>query len=209
MEVSMRRSVVFVALTLVALVAALTWGRLAEGKDDPKLRPTRDEVHQMVFFAVLEGLYEDGASNAFVDRVLAIDPATEQPQHFVPGCPLCGPAQDAFRAYRARPKFYGVKDDTDTFGHGVSETWKKGIADASQKRRLDTLMQMVQSYTRRRLDKFRLNEKVRSRWIRDLKERAKKGTTIMRVWQEGKQAGAFSGMKSCGVCEGAAGVFDR
>ena len=74
---------------------------------------------QLVFFAVLEGLYEDGVGTDDVDRILAVDPKTKQPrleEHFVYSCPLCMPAFDAMVLYRSRPNFYGRKDSSDNFG---------------------------------------------------------------------------------------------
>src|SRR5947207_2964848 len=60
-----------------------------------------DPVCKMVFFAVLEGLYEDGLSSAAVDSVVGKtkDGKVEIKQTFVFECPLCHPVYEAFRAY--------------------------------------------------------------------------------------------------------------
>ena len=64
---------------------------------------SRENCRQMVFFAVLEGLYRDGVSSADVDVFLRKDKnekGIEGYIHFVYGCSICMPALDAFRSYR-------------------------------------------------------------------------------------------------------------
>src|SRR5256885_249044 len=67
----------------------------------------QDPVCKMVFFAVLEGLYEDGVSSEAADSVVgkSKDGKTEIKQTFVFECPLCHPVYEAFRVYQQRPAF--------------------------------------------------------------------------------------------------------
>src|SRR4051794_38029157 len=69
----------------------------ADWKEDP--------VCKMVFFAVLEGLYEDGVANEAVDNIVGKtkDGKTEIRHTFVFQCPLCHPVYEAFRLYQHRP----------------------------------------------------------------------------------------------------------
>src|SRR6266496_5228042 len=116
----------FASLLLTAMVSvvALT---LIQGAGTPPTNKVRQEwtktrASQLVFFAVLEGLYRDGASNDDVD--LIIPPGKNgkgrfEPEHFVYACPLCHPAFEAFRLYRQREDFYGFKAPVNTFGPGL------------------------------------------------------------------------------------------
>ncbi|HEU4420465.1 MAG TPA: hypothetical protein VFT55_16125, partial [Planctomycetota bacterium] len=81
--------------------------------------PGRPGGPATIFYAVLEGLYDEGVSTEDVDILLHQDPATRQYSYFVAGCPLCTPAIDALQLYRGRPKFYGRKEACDTFGTGL------------------------------------------------------------------------------------------
>ncbi len=108
--------------TVIAVFGVLSLrGDTQKPRDKPRVIDPGSSG-QLVFFAVLEGLYEDGVSTDDVERILAIDPATKQPQyseHFVGACPLCLPAFDAFQLYRSRPMFYGRKEAIDKFGPGL------------------------------------------------------------------------------------------
>jgi hypothetical protein len=42
-----------------------------------------DDPYELVFFAVLEGLYHDGVSTEIVDALLEQDEASGYPRHFV------------------------------------------------------------------------------------------------------------------------------
>ena len=69
-----------------------------------------DPVCQMVFFAVLEGLYTDGVPDDVIEAVVS---PPEKPgaaplaRNFVPQCPLCHPVYEAFALYQKRPTFAG------------------------------------------------------------------------------------------------------
>src|SRR2546429_752891 len=73
---------------------------------------TQSRASQLVFFAVLEGLYRDGVSNDTVDLIIppgANGAARFEPEHFVYACPLCHPAFEAFSLYRHRKEIFGFK----------------------------------------------------------------------------------------------------
>ena len=89
-------------------------------KDDPACR--------LVSHAVLEGLYEDGVSDAVVASIVPPDKKGEEKMRrsFVLGCPLCRPAFEAFCAYQARPKFSdGSK--AAAFGKGFAPDLEKAL----------------------------------------------------------------------------------
>ena len=109
---------------LILSIAALPFrpmGPALQQPDGADRKHLADEFDRMIFYAVLEGLYEDGVSNEAVDIVLLKDPTSGSYAHFVYGCPICAPTIDAFRMYRARPQFYSRKGITDTYGTGLEK----------------------------------------------------------------------------------------
>lgn len=165
-----------------------------------------DAVGRTLFFAVLEGLYEDGADDEVVDRVLALDPQTSGPRHFVPGCPICVPTLDAFRVYRSRAPFHGRKFETNTFGPGLASDLRQHLLDADEKVFGAALQELVQRWTERRLALLRLTDEERARWSIDLAERRKLGMSVLLEARSNPAAGAYAAMKSCPSCDGAAGA---
>src|SRR5437762_8328771 len=113
-------------LLLLATVAGfIAWSLQGAGP------PRTNNVHvswvqlrasQLVFFAVLEGLYRDGISNEVVDSIIPPDKNGKgrfDSEHFVYACPICHPAFEAFRLYRLRVDFYGFKAPVATFRPGL------------------------------------------------------------------------------------------
>src|SRR5205085_530129 len=101
-----------------------------------------DPVCKMVFFAVLEGLYEEGVSSDAVDSVVgkSKDGKTEIKQTFVFECPLCHPVYEAFRAYQQRPLF---RDKGNAFGKGLDEKLETQLRDKNRLTRQGALQTLV------------------------------------------------------------------
>src|SRR5437764_8609195 len=126
------RTNIFFFLLLAALAGAialrLDGAGTASTTPDHKSWPA-SRASQLVFFAVLEGLYRDGVRNADVD--LIVPPGKNGPkfdlENFVYACPLCHPSYEAFRLYRQREPIYGLKAPVDTFGAGRDETVSGGL----------------------------------------------------------------------------------
>lgn len=91
-------------------------------QDAPAPSPTadwhKDADCRLVFFATLEGLYENGISNEVVDLVIGKQSkASNKVKHnFIFRCKLCHAVYEAFALYRGRPTFNGSM--ADTFGKG-------------------------------------------------------------------------------------------
>src|SRR4051812_4563945 len=102
------RLLLIAALTLPLGAAALADGP-AGGKPGPGKDWKSDPACRLVFFAVLQGLYEDGVGDDVVNSVVPPGKkGREKMRHsFVLDCPLCQPAYEAFCAYQARPRFEG------------------------------------------------------------------------------------------------------
>jgi hypothetical protein len=161
---------------------------------------------QLVFFAVLEGLYEDGVSTGDVNRILAVDPRTQQPQfheHFVDACPLCVPAFDAFALYRSRPQFYCRKDSADTFGPGLDPLVAKKLHSEMKADQLEAIQTLVNRWVIRRLEMMRLTKDEREQWTAVIEEGRKRGMDRLQQAQAANQNEYF-GWKGCAICDGTA-----
>src|SRR3954462_8291362 len=118
------RTILFLLLPVIALVTTVLDLQGATTAPSSRGDWPHSRASQIVFFAVLEGLYNDGVSNADVD--LIIPSGNSGPkfdlEHFVYACPLCHPAFEAFRLYRQRERIYGLKAAVDTFGPGLDSS---------------------------------------------------------------------------------------
>jgi len=211
----MRKCYLFSALSLLVAVT------LSPAADPPKPavpkqaapRPTvdwkEDSVCKMVFFAVLEGLYEDGVSTEAAASVVgrAKDGKAEIRRTFVFQCPLCHPVYEAFRAYQQRPAF---RDKGDTFGKGIDAKSEAGLRSEYLLTRQRALQELVQRWVERRLNGMGLSPEQKSNWARRLKERSGEGNARLdqlkgtdawyRLWGYGFCA-------ACAGCEGACKIL--
>jgi hypothetical protein len=163
---------------------------------------------QLVFFAVLEGLYEDGVSTEDVDRILAVDPKTKAlrlEEHFVYGCPLCLPTFDAMVLYRSRPTFHGRKNSADTFGPGLEPALKKKLDSVQKADQLEAIQALVNRWVGRRLDSMRLTKDEREQWTAMIEEGRQKGMASLQAAQAGNR-NEYLGWKGCAICDGSAGA---
>jgi hypothetical protein len=164
-----------------------------------------DYEHE-IFFAVLEGCFVDGVSNESVDAILADDPQSGMPANFIKGCPICMPARDALRVYRARPKFEGRKGVTDTYGPGLDARVTAALASGDVYTRQQQIMQLVESWLARRVDVLRLDDYERKEWQINMADRRKKGMALLESYQRAGNSGTYAQMKTCPFCEAANGA---
>jgi hypothetical protein len=148
-----------------------------------------DPGSQMVFHAVLEGLYTDGVSNADVDRIL-------QREHFVVACPLCDPAYAAFAAYRARPEFQNRKAPVSTFGKGLDPAISEKLRSKETTVRRWAIGALVQGWVQKRLEAMRLTPEESADWEGRLQVLHKQGMAMMNKFQDAYQE------KDCAICSG-------
>ena len=201
---------VMAALGGVALLvmAGLTWTNGLNGVQAAEPQGTgpeysNDQVFSMVFLAVLEGLYLDGASNEVVDAIICPDPKTGQPQfhkHFVDACPLCNPTFNALLVYRSRPSFYGYQKPKDTLGPGLKPELVKQLRSAKRAERLAAIQSLVETWVRRRLDSLALTADQRAAWASKLEEGRKQG---MERLKQSQAQGHNADWKGCAICDGA------
>ena len=160
---------------------------------------------QMIFFAVLEGLYLDGVSTESASSLAALDPESGIPLNFVYNCPLCMPALNAFRVYLERPDFLGNKAGSNTFGEGLDAWTFERVFSGDREARLDALHALVQGWVEIRLGSLGLTHGQRTAWGRQLSDMREKGNALLAVYQEqeeGPYAEFYGDWKRCAVCDG-------
>jgi hypothetical protein len=166
-----------------------------------------DRVCRMVFFAVLEGLYEDGVSSEAADNVVGkTKDAPAQIKHtFVFQCPLCHPVYEAFRLYQQRPRF---RDKGNTFGKGLDPKLERDLRSERLRTRQTALQAVVHRWVERRLAGMRLSAKEKNDWARRLEERSQQGNALLSglkttdPWYRGWGYGFCAACKGCtGVCK--------
>lgn len=159
-----------------------------------------------LFFAVLEGLYVDGVSNPVVDAILARGGERNEPTNFVWGCPICMPAYEALRLYRARPHFESFKGLSDTFGPGLDDGLTQRVTGADAGARMQAIEELVTRWTGRRMDALRLDEAERATWQREMEMLRKKGMSMLFDYRDSATPGQYQSMKACAFCDGANGA---
>lgn len=165
----------------------------------------QQEGRRELFFAVLEGLYADGVSNQAVDAVLAADPENGLPVNFVKGCPICMPAYDAFRAYRARPASSFKSELGDGLAADVEAQLLAGTADE----RFAASGKLVQGWIARRFDARRLTPEERAAWARVMKGWREKGMAALENLRGIERPGVFATRKACTMCDAANAACGR
>jgi len=185
---------------VAALASALPHVPLDEPLHVPLPMPGANDVgitpsYRFIYFAVLEGLYEDGVANDVVDSLTKTD-ASGMPELFVWSCPLCMPAFSAFKEYRERRMLDGFKSRADTFGPGLSEVVREAALAPYKSDRFETLGKLVERYIERRMKLLRFTEHELSEWRYQFEELRKQGMANARPE-------FLDEFKRCAVCDAA------
>lgn len=191
---------------LVLSAAAFT---PAPAVQEPRIPTLPEETSRTLFFAVLEGLYEDGVDNYVVDAVTRVDLQNGYPELFVYACPICTPVYDAFLEYRNRVPFYARKVEADSFGEGLPQALRERLSAPDRDTRWKALNELVQGYIERRLDAMRLTEEERQSWSSQLADGRKQGMMMLQSYQQDTQRMQYPGMKACALCDAANGACGR
>jgi hypothetical protein len=202
-------------LLSVAMLCVLAFSGSALGGDTPKKEASAkkeyNHEHRFVFYAILEGLYEDGVSDEAL-KLIVPDPKSmadlKDPEqtNFIPECPLCTPAFDAFCVYRARPVFVGqAASKTSTFGGGLSKETLAGLRGSPSERR-ETIRQLIENYIARRLEILYLDVEDREDVTLRLRELRLKGQIALARVQRGEEGEelkkVYADWKVCPNCTG-------
>lgn len=199
----------------IIILLFVLWSTLAALELPPAVPPhdyLDDPVHQLVFFAVLEGCYRDGVSNEAVDLILPKNPDTGgvmMEYNFVYSCPLCMPVIEALRTYRVRTRFFD-KRARDTFGKGLSAEVMAKLAESDRKKRMPVLQALINSWVQARLDALRVTVAERAAWGVEIDDRRKRGAQALEALRTGEHGESYITLyadwpKTCAVCDGAAG----
>jgi hypothetical protein len=195
---SLKNLLIFVLLGSVAGVVA--WS--LRGAETPRTNNVhvswvQSRASQLVFFAVLEGLYRDGVSNEVVDSIIPGKGRFDL-EHFVYACPICHPAFEAFRLYRQRENFYGLKAPVNTFGLGLDHAVTVRLQSHDPEERRKGIEELINRWVKQRLDMMRLSEAERQAITREMEQGRKEGMNALK--------GATQTRTNCPICDGGFGA---
>jgi hypothetical protein len=205
----MRKCSLLLVLGLFVLLSQLSPADppKAPMKEAPKPTPDwkEDPVCKMVFFAVLEGLYEDGVSNEAADNIVGKtkDGKAEIRHTFVFECPLCHPVYEAFRLYQQRPEF---RDSGNAFGKGIDPKLETSLRSTVLRTRQGALQVLVHRWVERRLSQMGLTAEQKQDWARRLEERSKQGDERLRKLRGTDPWYQLWGYGFCAACRGCTDV---
>ncbi len=165
------------------------------------------EAQQLIFFAVLEGLYRDGADTRIASVIAEIEEPAGIPRYFVYACPICTPALDAFRLYVTRPGFYRDKQGRDTFGPGLDPAVRRALLSADPVERRDALEQLISRWIDEKIASSNFDQEQREALSMAFKEMRKKGMELLQQFQADQGPDGFldsyRDWQRCPSCDGA------
>ena len=197
-----------VTTAALAGIAALKLGGAGDlSASNPSKLWAETQAGQLVFFAVLEGLYRDGAKDDDVDLVIPPGengkPKFDQ-EHFVYACPLCHPAFEAFRLYRQREYFYGFKAQVNTLGPGLDQGIKKRLRSQNADERRQAIEGLTSRWVSQRLKMMRLTDAEREAITREVEQGRKQGMGGLKNATQSGQTG--QSRTNCPICDGSFGA---
>lgn len=171
----------------------------SQAREVPASSPTYAEAHEFLFFAVLEGLYQEGPSPGSVAHIMG----DSLKENFVYGCPICIAVYDAFLVFQKRPDFPNRKRKVNDFGAGLESEERKALAGSASERRKQ-INQLVERWTEQRFAKLALTAEEKAKLRKDLREMKDQGTELLKAHQEEEVYGnAYENWTSCPSCDGA------
>ena len=193
-------------LVLVFGFIAVIWARPSTGRDRASSNSwTESRASQLIFFAVLEGLYRDGVSNEDVDLIIPPGKSGKgnfDREHFVYACPLCHPAFEAFRLYRQREDFYGFKGRVTTFGTGLESSLTAGLRSPDPGQRRQAIEGLVSRWVSARLEMMRLSKEERESITIEMEQGRKRGMNGLRTSNESSP----QSRTNCPICDASFGA---
>ena len=184
-----RATVAFALTICIAIILPGVCAALAAPDDDAKEKTTapsptagwfRDPDCRLVFFATLEGLYEDGIPTEVVDLIIGTEArlSNKVKHNFVFQCELCHSVYEAFVLYQRRQTFNGSTVDTFKSGQVAPEivdSLRSGVA----RTRVYTMGRLVQPWIKRKLLKLDMDDEGQRALMERLHNLAKKGYALM------------------------------
>ena len=169
------------------------------------------DTHRFVFFAVLEGCYNDGLLDQEIDQIIPKlkDGRRDTMQNFVLSCPLCGPASDAFCLYAGRKSISRQRDKTNryrTFGVGIDAAVKAELKKPGAPCR-DAIQGMIQEWIEARIVNLRLTDAETKALRTRLSEMRKEGDRALARFKKMEKGSELSeryrDWGRCPICAGA------
>ena len=201
-------------------VLAVVWLSLASGgglrADDENDRNKKaqkiDAAFQTVFYAVLEGCFADGLTDADVDQILRRESPEQGPVHFIYACPICMATERALETYRSRAADPDKKDSKRklTFGKGLNPELHTQLYSDDLKVRLAAIHDLEERWVVRRIDAQRLNQEELARTQAELRVARDDGMRVLQIFlQQGtakNYAPGYHQGDECALCNAAAGM---
>jgi hypothetical protein len=191
--------------------AAVTGGKGATAPLDPPTREWRsDPACQMVFFAVLEGLFTDGVPDEAVDLIVPPKAKGDDgvKHTFVFRCPLCHAAYEAFVQYQHRTGFHGSNEAKSTLGATFDPKITEGLKSKEVRTRVYAMGAMIRPWIERRMTMMNMGAKEQSALLAKLLEHAGRGQELFNTYRAVPksvyQEWMFYG--GCQACEAAEAV---
>lgn len=175
---------------LTALSAFALLGQAQPRRIEPK------EFNRFLFFAVLEGLMEDGVPDETVASILEQD-EKHQYVNFVYSCPICMPVINACQAFVQREKFfyYGWKGDPYLGEGRLPQETRTLLASADRGDRREGLSSLVKRFVERRMSLLKLEGAEKAAWMHAFEAGLKQGME--------SQPAMNPGLGNCPSCLGA------
>jgi hypothetical protein len=161
------------------------------------------EGQKLVYFAVLEGLYDQSIPDAVIAKVLVND-NQGRPVSFILGCPICHPVYDAFQTYRTRPSFFKSdrRDFSTTDQQDELHNEIKMLNSEKPMERTAAVGRLVRRWVQIALAKQNLSSAEMGRWATRLKAMSEVGQSKLSEHQR-NGVEAYKLMWSCMLCDGA------
>lgn len=157
--------------------------KVAAPQPAPATKAWRDDpAARVIFFAVLEGLYEDGVPDEVVDLIVPrVDAKQSVKRSFVFRCPMCHAAFEAFRLYQRRQAFLGAPADEkrSTFGDGkVAKGLIEQLKAKDPQTRVYAMGAMLRPWIKRKLARLRLPDAEMKSLIQLMEKHAASGNAL-------------------------------
>jgi len=193
--------VLLATMTILIVIALKLGGAGTSTVSGARGTWVQSRASQLIFFAVLEGLYRDGVSNDDVDLIIPLNPKGQgrfDPDHFVYACPLCHPAFEAFRVYRQREPFFGLKARLDTLGPGLDNSVTLRLRSTNADERRQAIEELINRWVRQRLELMRLSSDERETINREMEQGRKQGMNGLKQTTQTRT--------NCPICDGSFGA---
>ena len=166
-----------------AIALACCLPGFSQDPDKVHKKDTRNEyTHRFIFYAVFEGLFEDGVE----DDVLAAMKGRHFHNNFIYACPICTPVYQALQVYEARPELTGYKAEKPKhFGKGLDEEIRKVMLGKDPDARRAAIRELISIYIERRIRSQQLNADQEKQLRTELKALNDKGTEMLKFYQSG------------------------